>query len=130
MKHAGASEDHLALSSNNILELFPICAIKSSLGQRCKAFFPNTQPKSFLDVCCDQQPLITKTENAVAIEVIDPNQNWFYHFEIENLGTDLYSVQFEDKGLFGATYHTVVNYITHIKNGKLHIIDKTLIFKN
>jgi hypothetical protein len=40
-----ASADTAAITNQNILRLFPICELPSSLGQRCKYDFPNKPPK-------------------------------------------------------------------------------------
>ena len=40
------------LSSKNLLTLFPICEIPSSLGQRCKYDFKDASTTDFIEVCC------------------------------------------------------------------------------
>jgi hypothetical protein len=113
-----ASADTTAITNQNILRLFPICEMPSSLGQRCKYDFPNKPPKDFLQACCPQGQKISYSENSIEVFSAD---NWLYRFEISSLPSDFAQITFEDKAMNGGSYHTIAKFIAHIDDGKLSL---------
>ena len=107
------------LSSKNLLKLFPICEIPSSLGQRCKYDFKDAAPKDFLEVCCSNNRKVTAFGNSVT--VIEP-ENWFYRFEILGRVGNYALISFEDKALNGGSYHTISNYLLKQSRGGLTLV--------
>ena len=108
-----ALADPKTLNSENLLTLFPICEIPSSLGQKCKYEFSVRKPSSFLEVCCSTKRKVTSFGNSTT--VIEP-ENWFYRFEILGTVGNYTLISFEDKALNGGSYHTLSNYL--LKHGK------------
>jgi hypothetical protein len=113
-----ASADTTSINTKNILRLFPICELASSLGQRCIYDFVNIRPTGFLEVCCQNGQEISYTENSVEVFSAD---NWLYRFEINPLPSNFAQVIFEDKAMNGGSYHTAARYITHFNDGELSI---------
>ena len=106
------------LSSKNLLKLFPICEIPSSLGQRCKYDFKDAAPKDFIEVCCPTGHKILADEKTV--EVFSANK-WLYRFDLSHLPGNVTKIRFEDKAMNGGTYHTVAKFLAYLDNGKLEL---------
>jgi len=113
-----AAAKELNLTPENILTLFPICETASSLGQRCKFDFKDDPPRDFLEVCCKDGHKISRTETSV--EVLSTS-GWLYRFDLFLLAGNFWIISFEDKGMKGATYHTVAKFLAHINDGKLSL---------
>ena len=114
---SGAGE----LNANNILKLFPICEIPSSLGQRCKYDYAETKPDSFLEVCCSDGANVEYKENSVSVL---SNGNWHYNFDISSNGDGKYQIIFNDEAMNGGTYHSVTTFDAKLENGNL-LLDET-----
>ena len=106
------------LSSKNLLKLFPICEIPSSLGQRCKYDFKDTTPKNFIEVCCPNGHKISVNEKSV--EVFSASE-WLYRFDISYLPNDFVKIRFEDKAMNGGSYHTIAEFLAYLDNGKMQL---------
>ena len=115
---ANADAKDLNLTPENILTLFPICETGSSLGQRCKFDFKDDPPRDFLEVCCKDGHRISRTETSV--EVFSAS-GWLYRFDLSPVAGNFWIVSFEDKGMKGATYHTVTKFLAHIDEGELNL---------
>lgn len=113
-----AFADTASINNKNILRLFPICELPSSLGQRCKYDFANKSPKDFLEACCPSGQKITFAENSVEVFSAD---NWLYRFDITPLLGNFTEVIFEDKAMNGGSYHTVAKFIAHNNDGELSL---------
>ena len=109
---SGAGE----LNANNILNLFPICEISSSLGQKCKYEFAEIKPDSFLEVCCSDGANVEYNENSVSVL---SNRNWYYNFDISRSSDGNYEIIFTDKAMNGGSYHSVTTFDVKIVKGKL-----------
>jgi len=106
------------LSSKNLLKLFPICEIPSSLGQRCKYDFKDAVPKDFIEVCCPTGHKILKDEKTIEVFSAD---EWLYRFDLSQLPGNVTKIRFEDKAMNGGTYHTVAKFLAYLDNGKLQL---------
>lgn len=95
------------LNANNILKLFPICEIPSSLGQKCKYEFAETKPENFLEVCCSHGANVEYKENSVSVL---SNDNWHYNFNISSGSNGMYKVIFTDKAMNSGSYHSVTTF--------------------
>jgi hypothetical protein len=104
------------LNTNNILNLFPICEIPSSLGQRCKYEFAETKPDSFLEVCCSDGANVEYKENSVSVL---SNGNWYYNFDISRSSDGNYEIIFTDKAMNGGSYHSVTTFDMKLEDGNL-----------
>lgn len=109
---SGAGE----INANNILNLFPICEISSSLGQKCKYEFAETKPDNFLEVCCSDGANVEYKENSVSVLSSD---NWYYNFDISSNGDGKYQIIFNDEAMNGGTYHSVTTFDGKLENGIL-----------
>ena len=109
---SGAGE----FNANNILNLFPICEIPSSLGQRCKYEFAETKPDSFLEVCCSDGANVEYKENSVSVL---SNGNWYYNFDISRSSDGNYEIIFTDKAMNGGSYHSVTTFDMKLEDGNL-----------
>ncbi len=106
------------LSSKNLLTLFPICEIPSSLGQRCKYDFKDASTTDFIEVCCPNGHKILVNEKSV--EVFSA-RNWLYRFEVSKLFGKLAKISFEDKAMNGGSYHTITHFLAYFDNEKLYL---------
>jgi hypothetical protein len=113
-----ARAEPVRITAKNILSLFPICELPSSLGQRCKYDFKDNPPKDFIDVCCPNGHKISFTESSV--EVLSA-ADWLYRFDVSSLSANYARIRFEDKAMNGGNYHTVAKFITYIDEGKLKL---------
>jgi hypothetical protein len=104
------------LNTNNILNLFPICEIPSSLGQKCKYEFAETKPDSFLEVCCSDGANVEYKENSVSVL---SKGNWYYNFDISRSSDGNYEIIFTDKAMNGGSYHSVTTFDAKLENGIL-----------
>ena len=104
------------LNSNNILDLFPICEIPSSLGQKCKYEFAETKADSFLQVCCSDGANVEYKGNSVSVL---SSGNWLYKFDISSNSDGTYQVIFTDEAMNGGTYYTLTEFNGQILEGKL-----------
>lgn len=109
---SGAGE----LNANNILNLFPICEIPSSLGQKCKYEFAETKPDNFLEVCCSDDANVEYKENSVSVL---SKGNWYYNFDISRSSDGNYEIIFTDKAMNGGSYHSVTTFDVKLENGIL-----------
>lgn len=109
---SGAGE----LNANNILNLFPICEIPSSLGQKCKYEFAETKPDNFLEVCCSDDANVEYKENSVSVL---SKGNWYYNFDISSTSDGKYKIIFTDKAMNGGLYHSVTSFDVKLENGNL-----------
>lgn len=109
------------LNANNILNLFPICEIPSSLGQKCKYEFAETKPDSFLEVCCSDGANVEYKENSVSVS---SSGNWHYNFNISRSSDGNYEIIFTDKAMNGGSYHSVTTFDAKLENGNL-LLDET-----
>ena len=107
---SGAGE----LNANNILNLFPICEIPSSLGQRCKYDYEETKPDNFLEVCCSNGANVEYKESSVSVL---SSGNWFYNFDISRSSDGNYEIIFTDKAMNGGSYHSVTTFDSKLENG-------------
>ena len=107
---SGAGE----LNANNILNLFSICEIPSSLGQKCKYEFAETKPDSFLEVCCSDGANVEYKENSVSVL---SSGNWYYNFDISRSSDGNYEITFTDKAMNGGSYHSVTSFDVKLENG-------------
>ena len=102
------------LNTNNILNLFPICEIPSSLGQKCKYEFAETKPDSFLEVCCSDDANVEYKENSVSVL---SKGNWYYNFDISRSSDGNYEIIFTDKPMNSGSYHSVTTFDAKLENG-------------
>ena len=109
---SGAGE----LNTNNILNLFPICEVPSSLGQKCKYEFAETKPDSFLEVCCSDGANVQYKENSVSVS---SSGNWYYNFDISRSSDGNYEIIFTDKAMNGGSYHSVTTFDMKLEDGNL-----------
>jgi len=109
------------LKTNNILNLFPICEIPSSFGQKCKYEFAETKPDSFLEVCCSDGANVEYKENSVSVL---SSGNWYYNFDISRSSDGNYEIIFTDKAMNGGSYHSVTTFDAKLENGNL-LLDET-----
>ena len=108
------------LNPHNIINLFPICEIPSSLGQICKYKFADREPSNFLEVCCSENASVKFEDNNV--EIIS-NGDWLYKFYITNLANNIFQIRFLDKAMNGGSYDTVTTFNAKIVNGRLSLLD-------
>ena len=109
---SGAGE----LNANNILNLFPICEIPSSLGQKCKYELAETKPNNFLEVCCSDGACVEYKENSVSVL---SKGNWHYNFDISRSSDGNYEIIFTDKAMNGGSYHSVTTFDMKLEDGNL-----------
>jgi len=106
----------------NVLDLFPICEIRSSLGQTCKYKFNNSKPANFLEVCCDGNETISYEGNTVKILT---SGDWLYWFTVVPSSNQNYRVTFGDRAMNGGSYFVVTKYLARLKDGELLLEEKS-----
>ena len=113
-----ATANPAKITTKNILTLFPVCELPSSLGQRCKYEFKNYTPRDFLEVCCPDGHKMSATDSS--LEIISAN-NWLYRFDLSPLSNNHTKIRFEDKAINGGSYHTISEFYADIDDGKLKL---------
>ena len=116
-----AGEDK-ELTPEKLLEIFPVCDLRSSLGQRCQSFGVNASKATLTDICCDEN---IRTEfNQTSAFVTQPGR-WEYTITLVKILGSSYIIGFEDKSIGGGTYHTHVEYWAWYSNGRLFLYRKS-----
>ena len=108
------------ITPNNVVQLFPICEISSSLGQKCKYSFGDRKPKNILGVCCDGSENVTLTGNTISID--RPNE-WHYSFTVKNWLFFINEIDFVDKAMNGGTYYTKTKYFAVLIGEKFFLTE-------
>ena len=97
------------LTPSVIFHKFPICKLRSSLGQWCKTLsneqFNKFVPSMLVGAKLKSISNIRLTENNLHIE--DGDSSWFYTFSIEPLEKGIFQIQFIDDGGKGASYFAI-----------------------
>ena len=114
-----AGEDK-ELTPEKLLEIFPVCDLRSSLGQRCQSFGENASKATLTDICCDENIELNLTK----LLFCDPTGAMGIHNYAGKNPRQSYIIGFEDKSIGGGTYHTHVEYWAWY-SGKLFLYRKS-----